>query len=101
MFGSIGQWFYEGLAGIEPTDPGYRTIAFKPLIADGIPSASASYDSVRGEVASAWSQDAGAVTLTVTVPPNATGLVHVPGADPAKIAETASAVRCARIARPE
>lgn len=89
MFGSIGQWFYEGLAGIEPTDPGYRMIAFKPLIAEGIPSASATYDSVRGIVASAWSQDAGGVTLTVTVPPNATGLVHVPGADPAKIAETA------------
>jgi hypothetical protein len=90
MFGSIAQWFYEGLAGLQATAPGYKTIVFKPLIAPGIPSAAASYDSVRGRVASAWSQDENGVTLTVTVPPNATGTVYVPGSDPAKIAETAS-----------
>jgi hypothetical protein len=90
MFGAIAQWFYEGLAGLQPSAPGYKTIAFKPLIAPGIPSASASYDSVRGKVASAWSQDENGVTLTVTVPPNSTGTVYVPGTDPANIAETAT-----------
>ena len=36
MFGAIGQWFYEGLAGIEPLKPGYEEVSIRPLIASGI-----------------------------------------------------------------
>ena len=34
FFGTIVQWFYEELAGIQPLAPGYERIAIKPLIAD-------------------------------------------------------------------
>ena len=62
-----------------PLKPGYAEIAFRPLIASGIDHAAASYDSVRGEVKSSWEQVSGGLKLDVTVPPNATGLVYVPG----------------------
>jgi alpha-L-rhamnosidase len=92
MFGSIGQWFYEGLAGLAPLKPGYEEIEFKPLIVDdpGLTNASASYDSVRGTVKSAWRRTAGGIQLDVTVPPNATGRVYVPGSNPKLVGEVGS-----------
>ena len=92
MFGSVGQWFYEGLAGLAPTKAGYEEIAFKPLIAEdaGIKHASASYKSVRGTVKSAWRKTAGGIQLDVTVPPGSTGRVYVPGSDPSKVGEVGS-----------
>jgi hypothetical protein len=92
MFGSIGQWFYEGLVGIKPTKPGYEAIDFKPLIADDakLNQASASYESIRGKVASSWKKTAGGIQLNVTVPAGAKGRVYVPATDPAKIGEIGS-----------
>ena len=61
FFGTIVQWFYEDLAGIQPLEPGYSRIAIKPLIAAGygIDRASASYDSIRGTIKSSWEQSRG------------------------------------------
>ena len=92
MFGSIGQWFYEGLAGIEPLAPGYAEVSIRPLIASGIDHAEASYDSVRGTIRSSWEQVTGGLELDVTIPPNATGRVHVPGTDPSKVGEVGSGI---------
>ena len=92
MFGSIGQWFYEGLAGIEPLAPGYAEVSIRPLIASGIDHAEASYDSVRGTIRSSWEQVTGGLELDVTIPPNATGRVHVPGTDPSKVGEVGTGV---------
>ena len=108
MFGSIGQWFYEGLAGHRADSrPGYEEIAFKPLIAEdaGSTRASASYDSVRGTVKSAWRRRRAASSSTSPSRPNATGRVYVPGTDPAKVGEVGSrhaadrARRAGRVAR--
>ena len=53
FFGAIVQWFYEDLAGIRPLEPGFKKIEFKPEIpTSGLDKASASYESVRGTVAS-------------------------------------------------
>jgi alpha-L-rhamnosidase len=81
MFGGIVQWFYEDLAGIQPLAPGYRQVAFKPTVPAGLDRAEASYQSVRGTVASSWRQTASTLTLEVMVPPTATGLVYVPASD--------------------
>ena len=93
MFGSIGQWFYEGLAGMKPIKPGYAEIEFKPLIAEDakLNPASASYDSRprHGQVGLAPAR-AGGIQLDVTVPPNATGRVYVPGTDPKQVGEVGS-----------
>ena len=91
FFGTIVQWFYEELAGIQPLAPGYERIAIKPLIADeGVNHASASYDSIRGTIASSWQRSAAGITMDVTIPPNVTALVSVPGTDPNKVGELGS-----------
>ncbi|MBV9926774.1 MAG: family 78 glycoside hydrolase catalytic domain [Acidobacteria bacterium] len=83
FFGAIVQWFYEDLAGIRPGAPGFRVVEFRPEIpATGLDGVSASYESVRGPVASRWKRTADGLELEVTVPPNATGRVHLPAPNP-------------------
>ncbi len=82
FFGAIVQWFYEDLAGIRPLEPGFRKIEFKPEIpTTGLDSVSASYESIRGRVATRWKRVATGLELDVTVPPNATGRVYVPASN--------------------
>jgi len=81
MYGSVVQWLYEGLAGYRPIAPGWEEIEFRPDVPSrGIDRVSASTETIRGRVATRWERAAdGRVELEVTVPPNATGSVHVPG----------------------
>ncbi len=88
FFGAIVQWFYENLAGIRPLEPGFRKIEFKPEIpTTGLDSVSASYESVRGRVATRWKRTATGLELDVTVPPNATGRVYVPASNSQAVTE--------------
>ena len=93
MYGTGVQWLYENLAGIQPMEPGYRRIAFRPTVPTGLDHAEATYDSVRGRIASSWTKSGSTLTLEVTVPPNASGVVYVPGSDPSavKVSDTANA----------
>ncbi len=88
MFGPVTQWFYENLAGIRPLEPGYKQIAFSPTIPAGLDHAAATYDSVRGRIASSWRREGSTLTLEVIVPPNATGQVYVPAFAPDHVTVT-------------
>ena len=89
FFGAIVQWFYEDLAGIRPLDPGYATIEFRPQIPKaGLDHVTASYESVRGTVASGWRRTASGLELDVTIPPNARGRVYVPAGSALAVTET-------------
>jgi alpha-L-rhamnosidase len=82
MYGTGTQWLYENLAGIQPMEPGYRRIAFRPTVPTGLDHAEASYDSVRGRIACSWRKSGSSLTLDVTAPPNAAGVVYLPASDP-------------------
>jgi len=91
FFGAIAQWMYEDLGGFRPLEPGYRLIEFRPEIpASGLDRVSASYESVRGTVATAWHLGPTGLELDVTVPPNATGRVYVPASRPEGVREVGS-----------
>ena len=49
---------------------------------------SASYESVRGRVATSWRRTRRSLEIEVTVPPNAEGRVFVPAAGPESVTET-------------
>jgi len=88
FFGAVVEWFYESLAGIRPAAPGYAVVDFAPEIpAQGLDRVSASYESVRGTVATSWRRTAAGLELDVTVPPNATGRVRVPASGPEVVTE--------------
>ena len=89
FFGAIVQWFYEDLAGIRPLQPGYAVIEYRPEIpTSGLDHVSASYESVRGLVASEWRRTGDAVALDISVPANARGRVYVPAAEGSVVRET-------------
>lgn len=92
-FASISSWFYEGLAGIRPTAPGYARLTVRPTIPTGLSEASATQQTPRGEVASRWRREAGGlVTLEVTIPGACTAEVWLPNGG-AKLPRAAAGAR--------
>jgi hypothetical protein len=80
MFGSVDEWFYKELAGIQPAPDavGFDKIIIRPRILGGLKWAKANYQSVRGPVASAWKIRGGKLRLNVTIPANASAEIFVP-----------------------
>ena len=95
---NVATWFYQGLAGIQPTSPAYETVRVRPhipsaavnaevpasvddtdLATDTLDDVDASIDTVRGIVASSWTRlPDGRIGLTVTVPSNTEAEIWVP-----------------------
>ena len=86
---AIDEWFFAGLAGIQPDpqSPGYCSIIFRPYLPPDLEWAQASLRTMRGTVRSAWRRMGPFATLDVTVPPNSTGVVHLPVGDPKTVKE--------------
>lgn len=82
MFGSITEYFFKFLAGIqspmEGTAAGYKDIRIEPHVPAGLDHARASVGTVAGTVLSDWQKDAGSFTLQVTIPANTRGTVVLP-----------------------
>jgi alpha-L-rhamnosidase len=77
---AVGQWFYSGLAGISPAEPGWRRISIDPYVNDRIPWVRASVLTPWGRVRSGWRLHGNRVELEVAVPPGARATVRFPGA---------------------
>lgn len=80
MFGSIGAWFYQALAGINnrPGGAAYRHIVVDPQIVENLRWASGSIQTVRGEVSSSWTHTPGKITLNVRIPAGSDAEIVIP-----------------------
>ncbi|MEK6479720.1 family 78 glycoside hydrolase catalytic domain [Catalinimonas sp. 4WD22] len=80
MFGTVSEWFYESLAGIQLDEKrlGFRHFIIRPDILDAISWVNASHESGYGEILSSWEKQDGALQMRVSVPPNTTARVFVP-----------------------
>ena len=74
----ISKFFYQALAGIRRTAPGYRKFIIKPCPVGDLTSVSARVRTVRGGIESAWSREDESFCLLAVVPPNSSALVSVP-----------------------
>ncbi len=81
MFGSVTAWFYQGLGGIhpDPEEPGFKHIIIKPNPVDELDFANTTYSSVYGDIQSNWELNNGDFKLKVSIPPNTTATVYIPG----------------------
>jgi alpha-L-rhamnosidase len=86
--GSCGEYLFGGIGGIRPASPGFKSILIDPVIRDGLTWAAASYNSIRGKIATRWKRDGGRLTLEVTVPANTTAVVCVPARDASGVTES-------------
>jgi alpha-L-rhamnosidase len=99
MFGSISEWFFRSLAGInEASDAkGFDRIEFRPNPVSGLASAEAQYESVRGKVECRWIVENGRFKVGVRIPAGATAKLFLPiaegveeGGKPFAVAKTPS-----------
>ncbi|TCS90225.1 alpha-L-rhamnosidase [Anseongella ginsenosidimutans] len=88
MMGSVGSWFYKYLLGIVPSaaKPGFEEFVIKPHVPTELDSCSGSYQSVRGEIKSAWNKKPdGRLHVAVSIPGNSTATVYVPATGLSKL----------------
>ncbi|MDD2381510.1 MAG: family 78 glycoside hydrolase catalytic domain [Mariniphaga sp.] len=83
MFGSITEYFFKFLAGIQSplegnTTAGYRNIHIEPYVPQRLEHVDASLETVAGTVVSRWKNEAGAFLQEVSLPANTTGTVVLP-----------------------
>lgn len=85
-YGSIGDWFYRVVAGID-TDcekPGYKHIVVRPQQGAPLEYAEATLVSMYGEIRSAWKHEDNQIELQVTIPANTTADIYLIGAKDAE-----------------
>lgn len=80
-YGSIGEWMYKKLAGINIVEPGYKKFTMKPMFMKGITWVDASFESVYGTIRSAWKCENKTITVDVTIPVNTTAELYLPEKD--------------------
>jgi len=76
-FGSVGNWMFRNIGGINPGAPGFKKIVIKPLVDERIGYADVSYNSVYGLIRSSWKTNGSRLTMKVEIPPN-TAEIYVP-----------------------
>jgi alpha-L-rhamnosidase len=79
--GSVGEWLYRYVAGIDLGTPGYGRIVIRPCPGGNLTHARGVYDSVRGRISSSWKIEDGRFVLEAFIPPNTTATIYVPSTD--------------------
>ncbi|HIY97265.1 MAG TPA: glycoside hydrolase family 78 protein [Candidatus Borkfalkia excrementigallinarum] len=77
-YGAVGDFLYCRVAGIEPTEGGYKCFSVRPVLGGGLTYAKASVKTPYGTAASEWHLDGGKFSLKVTVPVSCTCRVTMP-----------------------
>ena len=88
FLGTIDDWFFTHLAGLQPAAPGWKEIAVKPYLIGDLDHASASTVTPYGRVQTGWRRTGDGLELRVEVPPNASATVSVPTRDAGSVTES-------------
>ncbi len=90
MLGHLMEWFYSGLGGIRQAEgsTAFRDIVIRPEPVGDITSASTSYDSPYGKIATDWKRDDRHFYLDVEIPANTTAQVCFPSGEWKSITES-------------
>jgi hypothetical protein len=78
LLGDFNIWLFENLGGIKPSNPGFKKIEMKPVIAGDLTWVKASHKSPYGPIESDWKIEDGIFSWKVVVPVNTTAIVYVP-----------------------
>ena len=80
MFGSVSQWFYNWLGGIEPAVDavGFDSFTFQPQFLDGLDWVRCTYRSIRGPITCDWKREGDRVAMELHVPVNTHATIVLP-----------------------
>lgn len=82
MMGHIIEWYYNGLAGIQGLEPGFKRVRIDPYLPEGMDSFSCSYETVHGTITVTAERRAGQARFTALIPAGITA-EFAPGVSPA------------------
>ena len=68
MMGHIVEWYYNGIAGIQAEEPGFRKIKICPYLPESIHEFKCIYCSVAGEISVQVKEEQDGMVLQVKVP---------------------------------
>ncbi|HYG34600.1 MAG TPA: alpha-L-rhamnosidase C-terminal domain-containing protein, partial [Clostridia bacterium] len=88
--GCVSEWLFTQAAGIDTDGPGFKQITIRPEIVkqdQGFSWVKASYNSIRGQVTSAWKLENDQFDLKVVVPGNCKATVYIPAQTGTEITE--------------
>ncbi|MBP2655635.1 MAG: alpha-L-rhamnosidase [Firmicutes bacterium] len=91
-FGCIGDWMYRYIGGLRRGGPGYKHIIIEPEPDRTLTYAMASYNSVYGKIVSSWTLDNGRMNLHVTIPPNTSATIKLPGITITEVTESGTSI---------
>ena len=92
-YGAIGDWMYRVVAGLEAGAAGYKHILIQPQPQEPLTHAKATFNSVYGEIESAWQKTATGYTFSIKIPANTTATVKLPVSDLNKVTEKSEILR--------
>lgn len=78
-YGSVGDWMYKKLAGIQIAEPGYKKARIAPMPINGITWVDAELKTLYGKLACKWKCEDNKFTVEITIPANTTAVVVLPG----------------------
>jgi alpha-L-rhamnosidase len=80
MFGTVTEWFYRWLAGIQPDpeNPGFKEFVLAPTTPQGLDFVNCTYHSPFGAIISNWKKEAGACSYEITVPTGTKAKIILP-----------------------
>ncbi len=81
-YGSVMEFVYRRIAGIEAKEAGFAKIYVAPHPVKGLPSLKAEYESVRGKIRSEYVQKDGKITYVVEIPQHTEAEIVLPGEAP-------------------
>lgn len=87
-YGSIGDWLYRDVAGIDAGAPGYSHICIRPRSGDGLEFAEACFESMFGEIRSAWRKNGSGMEVDADIPANTSATILLPHAEINNISES-------------
>jgi alpha-L-rhamnosidase len=88
FMGTVDDWLFSGVAGIQGTSPAFRTVTIKPSPVGNLTSGSASETSPLGKVSSNWTRSGTSFALTVQIPVGSQATVCVPAAGVQSVTES-------------
>lgn len=79
-YGSVMEYVYRYIAGIQPMEPGFKSVRFAPQLNPKLQSVEFAYDSISGKYVSCWKlNEDGSITLHMEVPFNCAAVAILPG----------------------
>jgi len=80
-YGTVSRWFYEGILGITPAEPGFKHIRIEPQFGQQLSHAKGGYTTPQGDVFVDWRLEGRKLDIEIRVPKNSVADIVLPIGD--------------------